>query len=309
MRGTCGMRGGMRGLVGAVALAAALLSPAGAWAAAVEWDGTLTLQIGGLEPISQEATGIATVNGVINQIMTGTGTMSTIRTISTGHLDNLRLVGGIGIDAGLPVQVTNSGSISTVATLRIDGRIGTGTIAITNGSAVSPGAIPFGSKRQSNMSLRGVARLCVLTNDCTATPPPFGFLTGNSGASGLGVGVGSVGVGTSLVQVSIEAAPWQINTATVMSTSVGGAHTTRSAAGFVHGPQSATSSTVNTNGVVQLISPMRIIAQGPGFDGVREKISLFSTLTLRFTPEPGMLILLGSGIVGLVALGRSRYRR
>jgi hypothetical protein len=36
---------------------------------------------------------------------------------------------------------------------------------------------------------------------------------------------------------------------------------------------------------------------------------LFSTLKVHFIPEPGMLFLLGSGVAGLVVLGRRRMRK
>jgi hypothetical protein len=36
---------------------------------------------------------------------------------------------------------------------------------------------------------------------------------------------------------------------------------------------------------------------------------LFSTLTIHFVPEPGLILLIGSGVVGLGLLGRSRLRK
>ena len=38
-------------------------------------------------------------------------------------------------------------------------------------------------------------------------------------------------------------------------------------------------------------------------------ISLFTTLAIHFVPEPGLMLLLGSGVVGLALLGRSRMRK
>jgi hypothetical protein len=38
-------------------------------------------------------------------------------------------------------------------------------------------------------------------------------------------------------------------------------------------------------------------------------VALFSTLTLHFIPEPGLLLLIGSGAVGLGLLGRSRMKK
>jgi hypothetical protein len=36
---------------------------------------------------------------------------------------------------------------------------------------------------------------------------------------------------------------------------------------------------------------------------------LFNTITFHFVPEPGLLLLLGSGAAGLVLFGRSRMRK
>ena len=38
-------------------------------------------------------------------------------------------------------------------------------------------------------------------------------------------------------------------------------------------------------------------------------LALMGTLTVHFVPEPGLLLLLGSGIAGLALIGRHRARR
>ena len=77
--------------------------------------------------------------------------------------------------------------------------------------------------------------------------------------------------------------------------------------GFAHGPSSNTSSTANPSGVVQLITPMQVVTNLT--TGSNQKIALFGFLTIHFVPEPGMLLLLGSGVAGLVLLGRHRMRK
>ena len=38
-------------------------------------------------------------------------------------------------------------------------------------------------------------------------------------------------------------------------------------------------------------------------------LTMFATLTLHFIPEPGLLLLISAGVVGLGLLGRSRMRK
>ena len=82
----------------------------------------------------------------------------------------------------------------------------------------------------------------------------------------------------------------------------------RTRTGFVHGPASNTSTTAARlgSGVIQLISPMQLVSIG--LPGQNEKLALFNTLTIHFIPEPGLLLLLGSGVAGLVLIGRSRMK-
>ena len=67
------------------------------------------------------------------------------------------------------------------------------------------------------------------------------------------------------------------------------------------------SSTNLDSGVVQLISPATVTSVG--LPANNQKLSLFSTLTLHYVPEPGLILLIGSGVVGLGLLGRSRLRK
>jgi hypothetical protein len=63
-----------------------------------------------------------------------------------------------------------------------------------------------------------------------------------------------------------------------------------------------TSSTAVAGGSVSLVTPVRVISDaGPVF-------AMFARLTLRFIPEPGLVLLLGSGICALAVMGRGRMR-
>jgi len=69
-----------------------------------------------------------------------------------------------------------------------------------------------------------------------------------------------------------------------------------------HGPASATGSTAQVGGSLQLITPFTlttsIAADGPTIG--------FASLTLRFVPEPTSALLVAGGLVALERWGRSR---
>jgi hypothetical protein len=65
------------------------------------------------------------------------------------------------------------------------------------------------------------------------------------------------------------------------------------------------SNTGAPSGNLTLVTPIFISTNIGAFSIV----PAFATLNLHFVPEPGTLVLLGSGIAGLVAFGRSRARK
>jgi hypothetical protein len=124
------------------------------------------------------------------------------------------------------------------------------------------------------------------------------------------VGVGGVitAGGTGSVRFTLEGAPWTIKTAMAVDhTDASAGFVTVTAMGFAHGPASATSSTAQPNGVVQLVTPTQVRTNLTL--GTNVKVGVLTSLFVRFIPEPGMLVLLGSGVAGLLLLGRSRRTR
>jgi hypothetical protein len=265
-------------------------------AALLHYHGTLTLELGTLPSIPAVGRGVATVNN--------SGAL--------GHLDDMRLKAsrmGIG-NAGIFVPVTDAAAAPIVGIL-ITASLGTGTLGPISGGANTIGS---GVLTSNVLPIRGLAKVCLFSTACgTNLPLLLTQHTPVSATKGAGIGgILTIG-GTSPIRISIEAAPWTLRTKTSIdqiTTPVGGTvkiYVNRTEKGFAHGPNTNTTSTALPSGVVQAITPMQVVTNLT--NGSNRKIALFGFLTIHFIPEPGMLLLLGSGVAGLVLLGRHRMRK
>jgi hypothetical protein len=244
------------------------------------WHGTLDLDLGALDTIRIEGSGVSTVNN------SGGG----------NHLNTLRLAGGITGSGTAPV--TDPDTTGTIDEIQIRATLGTGTLSgISGAPPLNPPAA---------LGIKGFTRVCLFTG-CSS----FGFLplnnTTNNGATGIGIG-GLLTLGNNgAVRISIIANPWTLGSASGINQTKDGGFLTRTETGFVHGASSNNSSTATPSGVIQLISPQQVTTSG--IAGNSTQLTLFTTLTLHFVPEPGLLLLIGSGVVGLGLLGRSRIKK
>jgi hypothetical protein len=266
-----------------VLLLASMLIAGQAGAKTLDWNGTLDVELwgGGATSLTFQGSGVATVND----------------SSGSAHLSTLRLAGGISGSGTIPI--TDPETTGTVKTVHQDSvGLGTGTISgISGAPPVGPGAA---------IPIPGHSRVCIFQANCGLNLPLE--LTANNGNTGVGVG-GTVTLGgNGTIRISIEGAPWTLGTVSRTHQTIGGNFEMRTRAGFVHGAASGSdSSTAAVSGVIQLITPQQV--KTAGLPGNSTRQALFSTLTLHFIPEPGLLLLLASGVLGLGLLGRGRMKR
>jgi hypothetical protein len=247
------------------------------------------LLAGSLTPPATAATlawtGTLTVamSGAAPFIVNETGVATINGSSGLGHLNTLRLPGGFSTTATLPLTDPD---IPLLLSLKVAERLASATLALfSGGPPLSQGVMP----------MTGTAKLCVLFPGCgIATQIP---LTVN-GTRGIGIG-GTITTTTLLYSgtIVLQGAPWTIGVASVITT-----YGTHTAVGFVHGPASNTSSTAQVGGAVKLVAPTLISTTlGP-------PIPVLSSLRLEFIPEPGELLLLGTGLALLATLAHRRAR-
>jgi len=273
-------------------------------AALLNYQGSLTLELGDLPELGSSGGGVATVNS------SGGGIPAHLATLQ------LKQSRGIGIAGTQMVPITDpEGAAQGIAAVHVTATVGTGTLSPISGAANSSSGLV-----QNTVPVRGLAKVCLISTICTKF---LGLeLTQHTGTVVKGAGIGGVlqidQTGPNAIHISIEAAPWTIKTRTSIdqiSTPMTGTlalkkYITKKHRGFAHDPASTTTNTANPasgGGVVQLITPMQVrtnLTLGSSL-----KLGLFGFLTIKFIPEPGMLLLLGSGVAGLVLLGRHRMRK
>ena len=268
-----------------VLVIAALFIPALGNAAPLKFHGTLVIELGTLPTMTVQGSGIATVNN-------STG---------YGHLNNIFLNGGISGATQVPV---------TDPETTVDGII---SVRITVEDAVfgSWGNISGGGPLNPNQGVSfGIAKICLYDPNCL----PGGFISvplfeHKAGSTTIGAGVGGLQTigGAGMIRISILNNTWSIGMVSAIDQTDNGAFVVEKRTGFAHGPASLTSTTAKPSGVVQFVTPIQISTNLTV--GSNDLIATFQILRLHFIPEPGVLLLLGSGVAGLVLIGRQRMKR
>ena len=249
----------------------------------LDWHGTMDLEMWAGRGATLQGSGVATVND------------------SSGgsHLSTMAIAGGISGSGFVPVtDPLVTGQVKSV--LGSNMRLLTGTL-----SGIS-GAPPLAANQ---LPVAGYMRVCLFAVGCAANLPlNLTVPTGNGGITGVGIGGLLTLGGNGAIRISIDSAPWTLATVTGVNQTVKGGYITLSRVGFVHGPASGSnSSTAANSGVIQLITPQQVTTFG--VQGNSNKVMNFTTLTLHFIPEPGLLLLIASGVVGLGLVGRSRMNK
>lgn len=191
-----------------------------------------------------------------------------------GHLDSVALDAAQLADSTLvPIPDEAAAPITGVAIV-VANRAG--SVAETAGGGMR-GAI----------GLQGAAKICLFGGIGCVAP------LANINVPLTVVGEGGFAVATGPVSLTVFGAPWTTGQVAI------GTITRR---GGARGPLSATSSTAQSGGEIQLVTPVHISTN----IGASAVVPIFATLTLRFVPEPATLALLALGIGALATAGRRK---
>jgi hypothetical protein len=250
-------------------------------------------------------------------VLTGGG-VATVNNSAGGvpaHLSTLRLAKSRGqISGSFTRIVTDPDVIANGVSALIYDNVGglTGTWAGISGGAASTSTGNVGILPQG-----GIVKICLISTVCTQFLPLVlnqpTTVNGVPGTGTKGVGVGGMitAGGYGGIRISLQAAPWTIKTATVLdqiTPPVGPrVNETWVAKGWAHAPVSTTTSTAQPSGMIQLITPNQVTTNLPL--GSSDFMGSFVITVIHFIPEPGLLLLLGSGVAGLAFLGRRRMMK
>ena len=204
-------------------------------------------------------------------VLPGAGTAN-LNTIGPGdHLIGMDFPGGIFAVTAVVVPVTDPGAFP-IAGVQVTAANGAGNFDGIGGTSF-----------HGLMPILGTSKVCLFG--------PCGSAVANLNVPLNNVGQGGTAFVTGAVNLTVVGAPWTTGTAAVGATTI-------------MGGVAPASNTGAPSGTVTLVTPI-FISSNIGASAV---VPAFGILTLHFVPEPGTLLLLGSGIAGLVAFGRGRAR-
>lgn len=268
-----------RPLVAHLVLLLLVLVPASGAAREMRWRGTLDADLAAFAPLRIEGSGVATLSPATGGL----------------PLESLRLAGGITGSGMLPI--TDPDATGTYQSIRLSASLGAGTLSPF--WPISPWPEP--QLERNTLPIRGLLRVCMFGSGCSggfASP-----LSESAGARAVGVGGALTVGGYGGLRVSIEAAPWTVYSATLRVATVLGGSTLWQRTGWIHGPDSFSSSAATTGGGLQLVTPLLVRSNGDFY------LPGFASLTLGFIPEAGALMSIVAGVLGLIGVHRVDQHR
>jgi len=292
----------MRKLFVLIAAGCLVLGMAGVASAAVmNWSGSSRVLLGDYPEGNLTGGGVATINGSSGVI--------------PAHLSTLRLAKSRGQIHGTFTRiVTDPDTIANGVAALIYDNVG----GLTGTNTGISGGVASTSAGGGILGQHGIVKICILSTACTQFLPMVlnqpTTVNGVPGTGTKGVGVGGLitAGGYGGIRISLQAAPWTVKTVTVLDqiTPTGGPPRIMStwvAKGWAHGPASGTTSTAQPSGVIQLVTPSQVVTNLPL--GSSDKMGSLVITVIHFIPEPGLLLLLGSGVVGMAFLGRRKLMK
>ena len=263
----------------------------------------------------------ASDTGIGVSTLTTSGALMHLNTIAVGfgHADDPHTganpngaVPGLSLNTILPVTdpIVSAANIVSVRLTNVHqgnvpGPNGSPGVAAPISGAIASSTTPAGGL--GTIPASGMVRVCLYAVGCGANLPLDVGATVNGVAQGGGVGgiltIGQLGA----IRISLLGAPYTVKTVTAFNRTNNGAIDTFTEKGFAHGPLSNTTSTGANSGVLQLVTTNH--TSTIGVPGNADISGQFSRLLVHFIPEPGLLLLLGSGAVGMALLGRARIRK
>jgi hypothetical protein len=263
------------GLGSALVACLALGTAGAARAATLDFTGTLSVGLGRYFPPF---------------VVPGAGTAQ-LTDDGSFHLLSFTLPGGTFGPIGQSLPMT---SVATMQSVRL---------TMAGNLTGSFGGISGGPPSGGVMGVQGLAKICIGFAACQISHIPFP-LTPTGGA---GFGIGGTRSITGPISLTLQDAPWSLGQPVMTIHTPNSTITTPPLpGGFAHGPASLTSSTAQPSGAIQLVTVTKVFTS---LTGAFPEMPVIGVLNLHFVPEPGTLILLGSGVAVLATLGRGRRRR
>jgi hypothetical protein len=281
-----------------------VLSVAGvAGAKQLNWTGTLTIDLADFPEEPVTVGGVATINDSSGTIPAH---LNTMRLKASRHVNNTPT---------LFIPITDPEGDPAIAAISFIGvTLGSGSFAPISGAIASTTVLSH-----NVMPVQGLVKVCG-SLACGPDSLPLVLTQPGDTLNGVVISRRGIGIGGLItiggggpIRISIEAAPWTVKTVTLVDqipTTVNGVDVeifiNETTKGFAHAPGSGTTSTAQASGVVQFVTPAQIVTNLTA--PTAEKLSTRVSLLIHFIPEPGLLLLLGSGVAGLAILGRKRMR-